>query len=45
MNFNDYQALVADYFELPLDAIATENIAKNESRIKRGTLPGSGDNR
>ena len=40
-----YLAIVADYFSLPLDDIATASIAKNEKRKNDGTLHGAGDNR
>lgn len=40
-----YLAIVADYFDLSLDDIATASIAKNEKRKNDGTLHGAGDNR
>lgn len=40
-----YLAMVADYFHLPLDDIATASIAKNEKRKNAGTLHGSDNDR
>jgi NTP pyrophosphatase (non-canonical NTP hydrolase) len=40
-----YVAVLADYFDLSLDDIATANLAKLVSRQGRGVLGGSGDNR
>lgn len=40
-----YIATLADYLELSLDDVATKNIDKLSSRLERGTLSGSGDNR
>ena len=38
-------AVLANYFDIPFDKIANDNIEKLASRLKRGTLGGSGDNR
>jgi NTP pyrophosphatase (non-canonical NTP hydrolase) len=40
-----YIALLGHYLEVPLDDIATKNIAKLKDRQQRGKLSGSGDNR
>lgn len=40
-----YVALLAHYLEIPLDDVATKNIAKLASRQQRGRLAGSGDDR
>lgn len=40
-----YVAVLADYFDIKLDDVATQNIEKLASRQSRGTLAGSGDNR
>lgn len=40
-----YVAVLADYFDIPLDRVAEGNIAKLASRQQRGVLGGSGDNR
>lgn len=40
-----YVAVLADYFDIKLDDVATQNIEKLASRQARGTLAGSGDNR
>ncbi len=40
-----YTAVMADYLKMPLDKVASNNIAKLKSRHKRGKLAGSGDNR
>ncbi len=40
-----YIAIVADYFDLSLEKIGQKNIDKLASRLERGTLSGSGDNR
>jgi hypothetical protein len=40
-----YVAVLADYLELSLDDIATANLTKLASRMDRGVLGGSGDNR
>ena len=40
-----YIALLGHYLDVPLDEIATKNIAKLKSRSVRGKLSGSGDNR
>lgn len=38
-------AVIADYFDIPLESIATTNIEKLASRLERGKISGSGDNR
>jgi NTP pyrophosphatase (non-canonical NTP hydrolase) len=38
-------AVLANYFDIPLDKIATDNIAKLASRLERDAIKGSGDNR
>jgi NTP pyrophosphatase (non-canonical NTP hydrolase) len=38
-------AVIADHFDIPFDQVAEVNIAKLASRLERGTLSGSGDNR
>ncbi len=40
-----YIALLGHYLDVPLDDIATKNIAKLKDRQQRGKLSGSGDNR
>ena len=40
-----YIAVLARYLDIPLDDIATKNIAKLADRQKRDVLKGSGDNR
>lgn len=40
-----YLAILADYFDIPLEDIASKNIEKLASRQARGVLSGSGDNR
>lgn len=40
-----YVAVLADYFDLSLEDIGKKNIEKLASRLERGTLSGSGDNR
>ena len=40
-----YVAVLADYLDLSLDAVAAANLAKLASRHERGVLGGSGDNR
>jgi len=40
-----YVAVLADYFDIPLDEVGETNIAKLASRQERGVLSGSGDNR
>jgi NTP pyrophosphatase (non-canonical NTP hydrolase) len=40
-----YVAVLADYFDIPLDEVGEMNIAKLASRKERGVLGGSGDNR
>lgn len=38
-------AVISDYFDIPLEDIGAKNIEKLASRLERGTLAGSGDNR
>ena len=38
-------AVIADYFEVPLDEVGEKNIAKLADRLERGKISGSGDNR
>jgi NTP pyrophosphatase (non-canonical NTP hydrolase) len=38
-------AVIADYFDIDLETIAQTNIKKLASRLERGTISGSGDNR
>lgn len=38
-------AVIADYFDIPFDVVGAKNIEKLASRLERGTLGGSGDNR
>ena len=40
-----YLAILADYFDIPLDEIGQKNIDKLASRQARGKISGSGDNR
>ncbi|MFY9228128.1 MAG: nucleoside triphosphate pyrophosphohydrolase family protein [Candidatus Microsaccharimonas sp.] len=40
-----YIAILADYFDIELDEIGKKNIDKLASRLERGTISGSGDNR
>ncbi len=40
-----YIAVLGDHFDIKLEAIGTKNIEKLASRLERGTLSGSGDNR
>jgi NTP pyrophosphatase (non-canonical NTP hydrolase) len=40
-----FVAVLADYLDLDLDDIAQANLAKLESRVSRGVVGGSGDNR
>lgn len=40
-----YIAILADYFDISLDEIGKKNIDKLASRLERGALSGSGDNR
>ena len=38
-------AVLADYFDIPLEAVGQKNIEKLASRKQRGVIGGSGDNR
>lgn len=38
-------ALLGNYFDIKMDDIATNNIEKLASRLERGVISGSGDNR
>lgn len=38
-------AVIADYFDIDLETVASTNIAKLASRQRRGVISGSGDNR
>jgi NTP pyrophosphatase (non-canonical NTP hydrolase) len=38
-------AVLADYFDITLDAVGEANIQKLASRLQRGVISGSGDNR
>ena len=38
-------AIVADYFDIELETVGDVNIKKLASRLERGTISGSGDNR
>ena len=38
-------AVLAAYFDIPLEKIAQQNIEKLASRLERGVISGSGDNR
>lgn len=38
-------AVIADYFDIELDKVGSANIEKLASRLKRGVISGSGDNR
>lgn len=38
-------AVLADYFDIPLETIAQQNIDKLADRAKRGVIGGSGDSR
>lgn len=40
-----YVAVLADWFDIPLDQVGRGNIDKLDSRQQRGVLGGSGDNR
>lgn len=38
-------AVLADYFSIPLETVGQKNIEKLASRMERGVIGGSGDNR
>ncbi len=38
-------AVIADYFDIPLETVGDANIKKLASRLERGVIGGSGDNR
>lgn len=38
-------AVIAAYFDIPLDEVGEKNIAKLADRLNRGMIGGSGDNR
>lgn len=38
-------AVIANYFDIPLDEVGDKNIAKLADRMKRGMISGSGDDR
>lgn len=38
-------AVIADYFDIPLEEVGVTNIAKLADRQRRGVIQGSGDNR
>lgn len=38
-------AVIANYFDIPLEEVGEKNIAKLADRLKRGMIGGSGDNR
>lgn len=38
-------AVLADYFDIPLEKIAQQNVDKLASRLERGVIGGSGDSR
>jgi NTP pyrophosphatase (non-canonical NTP hydrolase) len=38
-------AVIGNYFDIPMETIGAKNIEKLASRLQRGTLSGSGDNR
>ena len=40
-----YVAVIADYFDIPLEDVGSVNIAKLADRLGRNQLGGSGDNR
>lgn len=40
-----YIAVLANYFDISLDDVGQKNIAKLASRLERGKISGSGDNR
>ena len=40
-----YVAVIANYFDIPLNEVGEKNIAKLADRMKRNMIHGSGDNR
>lgn len=40
-----FVAMLADYFDIPLEEVGQANIKKLASRLERGVIGGSGDNR
>ncbi len=38
-------AVIAEYFDIPLEEVGVKNIAKLADRLNRGVISGNGDNR